>query len=135
MRILQSEWTGNQTSFSTNFGGKLSFILSFLVSERLHRCYIYFQYSCPCNYYSYPQTLCIKCRVSAFHPEILTKNFLTLWIPLKEGIGDECRPKDRVTLHWKTLLCHIILKSHWQIICTLNQTCMQLPLTLSTPIV
>jgi len=30
------------------------------------------------------------------------KIFLTLWIPLKEGIGCESMPKDRVTL---TLLC------------------------------
>jgi hypothetical protein len=30
MKILQNEITGTQTSFSTNFGGKLSFLLSFL---------------------------------------------------------------------------------------------------------
>jgi len=30
MKILQNEITGIQASFSTNFGGKLSFILSFL---------------------------------------------------------------------------------------------------------
>ncbi len=30
MKILQNEITGTQTSFSTNFGGKLSFILFFL---------------------------------------------------------------------------------------------------------
>jgi hypothetical protein len=30
--ILQNEVTGTQTSFSTNVGGKLSFILSFLIS-------------------------------------------------------------------------------------------------------
>jgi hypothetical protein len=38
---LQNEITGTQTIFSTNFGGKLSFILSFLFPERLHCCYIY----------------------------------------------------------------------------------------------
>ncbi len=32
MKILQNEITETQTSFSTNFGGKLSFILSFLIS-------------------------------------------------------------------------------------------------------
>jgi hypothetical protein len=33
MKILQKEITGTQTSFSTNFGGKLSFIrLSFFLS-------------------------------------------------------------------------------------------------------
>jgi hypothetical protein len=30
MKILQSEITGTQTKFSTNIGGKLSFILSLL---------------------------------------------------------------------------------------------------------
>jgi len=42
MKILQYEITGAQTSFSTNFGGRLRFILSFLFSERLYCCYIYF---------------------------------------------------------------------------------------------
>jgi hypothetical protein len=41
MKILQNEITLIQTSFSTNFGGKLSFILSFLFLERLHCCYVY----------------------------------------------------------------------------------------------
>ncbi len=36
---------GTQTSFFTDFGGKLSFILSFLFPERLHCCYIYFHCS------------------------------------------------------------------------------------------
>jgi hypothetical protein len=35
MKILQSKITGTQTSFSTSFGGKLSFILSCLFPERL----------------------------------------------------------------------------------------------------
>jgi hypothetical protein len=30
MKILQNEITGTQTSFSTNFGGTLSFIQSFI---------------------------------------------------------------------------------------------------------
>jgi hypothetical protein len=38
MKVLQKEITGTQTSFSTNFGGKLSFILCFLFPERLHYC-------------------------------------------------------------------------------------------------
>jgi hypothetical protein len=41
MNILQNEITGTQTSLSTNFGVKLSFILSFLFPELLHHCYIY----------------------------------------------------------------------------------------------
>jgi hypothetical protein len=40
-KFLQKEITGTQTNFSTNFGGKLSFILSFVFPERLHCCYIY----------------------------------------------------------------------------------------------
>ncbi len=35
MKILQKEITGTQTSFSTNFNGKLSFIQCFLFPERL----------------------------------------------------------------------------------------------------
>jgi len=70
IKILQKEITGFQTSFSTNFGGKLSFILSFLFPERLHCCYIYFHCSYLYNYYNYSQTLCIKCCVSAFHIHI-----------------------------------------------------------------
>jgi hypothetical protein len=33
MKILDSERTGMQTKFSTNFDGELSFILSFLFPE------------------------------------------------------------------------------------------------------
>ncbi len=36
MKILQSKMTETQTSFPTNFGGKLGFILSFFFPERLH---------------------------------------------------------------------------------------------------
>jgi hypothetical protein len=35
MKILQKEITGTQTSFSTNFGGKLHFIKCFRFPERL----------------------------------------------------------------------------------------------------
>jgi hypothetical protein len=34
-------FNGNETQKTINFGGKLSFILSFLSRDRLHRCYIY----------------------------------------------------------------------------------------------
>ncbi len=40
MKFLQNQINGTQTSFSTNFGGILSFILSFLFHERLHCSYI-----------------------------------------------------------------------------------------------
>ncbi len=46
-KILQNEITRTQTSLFIKFGGKLSFILSFLFPERLHCCYIYFHYSFP----------------------------------------------------------------------------------------
>jgi hypothetical protein len=36
---------GGETQKTINFGGKLSFILSFLFPERLHCCYIYFHCS------------------------------------------------------------------------------------------
>ncbi len=49
MKILQNKIIGTQISFATNFGGKLSSILSFLFSERLHCCYMY-------NYYKYSRT-------------------------------------------------------------------------------
>jgi hypothetical protein len=71
MKILQNETTETQTSFSTHFGGKLSFILSFLFPERLQWCYIY-TFTAP----TYTTTtiilkpLCIKRWVSASHAEI-----------------------------------------------------------------
>jgi hypothetical protein len=70
MKILQNEMTRTQTSFPTNFGGKLSSIPSFLFLERLHCCYMYFHCSYLYNYYNYRWTLCIKCWVSAFPTEI-----------------------------------------------------------------
>jgi len=42
MKILQNKITGTQTRFSTNFGGKLSFIMSVIFPQRFHCCYIYF---------------------------------------------------------------------------------------------
>jgi hypothetical protein len=36
---------GDETQKPINFGGKLSFILSFLFPERLHCCYTYFHCS------------------------------------------------------------------------------------------
>ncbi len=59
--ILQNEITGTQTSVSTNFSGKLSFIPSFIFPEHLRCCYTYFHCSCMNNYYNYSQTLYMKC--------------------------------------------------------------------------
>jgi hypothetical protein len=38
---------GDETQKTIDFGGKLSFILSFLFLERLHCCYIYFSLLLP----------------------------------------------------------------------------------------
>jgi hypothetical protein len=76
MKFLLNAITVTQTSF----GGKLSFIPSFLVPERLHCCYIYFHCSYLYNCNNYSRTLCIKCWVSTFHIE----NFISLQISLKE---------------------------------------------------
>jgi hypothetical protein len=71
MKILDSEITGMQTKFSTNFDGKLSFILSFLFPELISAAtYIFTAPTCKTNYYGYSRTLCIKCWVSAFPTEI-----------------------------------------------------------------
>jgi len=71
-KFLQNEIIETQTSFDTNFGGKLSFIPSILFSWRppLLPHYIYFHWSYLINYYNYSRTLCINCWVSAFHTEI-----------------------------------------------------------------
>jgi hypothetical protein len=42
MKILQNKINGTQTSFSSNFGAKLSFIMPFLALEHHRCCYIYF---------------------------------------------------------------------------------------------
>jgi len=66
IKILSNKITGTQTSFSSNFDGKLSFILSFLRPEPLHWCYIYFHCSYLYNYYNYSRTFCIKCEFQYF---------------------------------------------------------------------
>jgi hypothetical protein len=68
MKILQGEITETQTSFSTNFGDKLTLE--------------------PCALNAEFQHLILRFNKISF----------TLRIPLKEGIGGESRPKDRVTL-------------------------------------
>jgi hypothetical protein len=68
MKILQNEITGTQTSFATNFGAKLSFILSFLFPERLNTAATYIFTAPTCT------TTIITlgpCALNAeFHPEI-----------------------------------------------------------------
>jgi hypothetical protein len=46
MKIGQSEIIGTQTSFSSNFGGKLSFILSFPFPERHAKYVNYLAFGC-----------------------------------------------------------------------------------------
>jgi hypothetical protein len=80
-KILQNEITRTQTGFPTNFGGKLGFIPAFLFSLAppllLH---IFTAPTCTITIITLePCAL----NVSAFHAEI--KNFLALWISLKEG--------------------------------------------------
>jgi len=70
MKILQNEITRTQTNFSTNFGGKQSFIL---LPERLHCCCIYFHCCYVYNYYSYSRTLCIKCWDLIKYPYFVKK--------------------------------------------------------------
>jgi hypothetical protein len=104
MKILQSNITGTQSSFSTNFGGKLSFTLSFLFPERPHHCFIYFHCSYFFNYYNYSWTLCIKCWVSSYWDLIKFHYFAD-----PTGRGDrpwkqaQTQGEDRVT-SWITLL-------------------------------
>jgi hypothetical protein len=88
MKILQNKIIGTQISFSTNFSGKLSSILSFLSSERLHCCYLY-------NYYKYSRTCALNDKFQHF---ILRSNKFSLLcrLPSKEGIVGESRPKERV---------------------------------------
>jgi len=100
MKIFQNKITGTQSSFFTNFSDKRSFSLSYLFRERLHCCSIYFH--CPSC------TITIirlePCALNAqFQHFILRfdRNFLTLWIPLKEGIG--WRQGDILRI---TLICH-----------------------------
>jgi hypothetical protein len=103
MKILQNEITETQTSFSINFDGKLSFILSFLFAQRLHCCYRYFDRSYVYNRYNYSRPCALNAEFQHF---ILRFNKISLlcrdrW---KRGYGGETRPKERVTL-WITLMC------------------------------
>ncbi len=80
MKILQKEITGTRTSFSTNFGGKLSFILCFFfLSAYAAATYIFPAPTCT--------TIIITVEPCALNAEFqhfiprFNKNFLTLQIP------------------------------------------------------
>jgi hypothetical protein len=85
MKILQKEIIGIQTSFSTNFGGKPSFILCFLFPERLHCCYIYFTVP-TCTIITLEP--CAKLSIS--YPDLIKFHYFAR-ISLKVGIGGESR--------------------------------------------
>jgi hypothetical protein len=86
MKILQNEITGTQTSFPTNFGGKLSFILSFPLPQRLTAAtYIFTAPTCTTTITSL-EPCALSAEFQHFMPRI-NKNFIILRIPLKERIG------------------------------------------------
>jgi hypothetical protein len=66
MKILQNEIIGTQINFSTNFGGKLNFILSFLFLEHLSCCYMYFHDTYLYNYYNYFQPCALNVEFQHF---------------------------------------------------------------------
>jgi len=83
-----------KTSFSTNFGCKLSFILSFLFPNCLPCCHIYFYCSYLYIHYNYSRPCALNAK---FQHLILRFNIISLlcgyyW---KRGKG----VKERVTLH------------------------------------
>jgi hypothetical protein len=97
MKILHKEITRTQTSFSTNFSGKLSFILCFLFPERLHYCYIYFHCSYLYNYYNYSRTLCNMCW--RFNTQISYSDLIKFpYFADTTKRGDKGWKKQRVTL-------------------------------------
>ncbi len=71
---LQKNWP--QTSFSSNFGDKLSFILSFIFPQRLH-CYLYFHCSYLYNYYNYSRTYLVQ-QILSFSILIVRFNIISL---------------------------------------------------------
>jgi len=89
-----------ETQKTINFGGKLSFILSVLFTERLQSQLHIFSLLLPIIT---PQPCALNAEFQHFILRF-NKNFLTLRIPLKEGIGGEKRPKDRVKSLWYLLL-------------------------------
>ncbi len=91
-------WGRGETQKTINFGGKLRFILCFLFPERLHCCYIYIFTAPSC------QSTIISLEPCAFNAGFqhfilrFIKMSFTLQIPVKDGIGGEKRPKDRVKI-------------------------------------
>jgi hypothetical protein len=86
VKFYKRNTIGTQTSFSTNFGAKLSFIPSFLFPECLRCCYIYIftPPTCTTTIITYE-----PCALYAEFQHFILRYFLTLRIPLKEGTGGE----------------------------------------------
>jgi hypothetical protein len=100
-KFYKAKFTGTQTSFSTNFGGKLSFILSFLFPERPSTAATYI-FTAPTR-----TTTIITLEPCALNAEfqhfILRFNTISLLCRYhreRERIGGESRPKDRVKAGW-----------------------------------
>jgi len=103
--ILQNEITGTQTWFSTNFGGKLSFIPPFLFPEHLlHCCFIYFHFStCTSTI-----TTLEPCALNAeFQHFILRFNKISLLCDTAEGGVGGAR-KDDFTNNFIVILSFIL---------------------------
>jgi hypothetical protein len=70
---------GDETQKTIDFGGKLSFILSFLFLERLHCCYIYIFTAPTCTTTIITLEPCaLNAELSAFHTEIYLLKCLLL---------------------------------------------------------
>jgi hypothetical protein len=92
--LLQKGITGTQTSFSTNFGGKLSFILSFLsffLSASTAATYIFTATTTCTTTIIMLEPCALNAEFQHFIPRF-NKISITLWIPhYKRGIGGESR--------------------------------------------
>jgi hypothetical protein len=92
------EFGHTETQKIINFGGKPSFILSFLFSwapPLLAATYIFTAPNCTTTIISLEPYALHAGHHQHFILRFIKMSF-TLWTPLKEGIGGERRPKDRV---------------------------------------
>ncbi len=112
MKYYKTKITRTQTSFSTNFGGKLSFIHSFLFPERLHCCCcccIYFHCSYLYNYYN--DTRLCALNAEFLHSILILNKISLLWgYHWKEGIGGEREGDFMVNFNIFYYLRTIVLK-------------------------
>ncbi len=76
------------------------FIPSFLFPDRLHCCCIYFHCSYMYNYYNYLEPCALNAEFLHFIPRFNKTSLLCGPLWLKDGLGGEKRPKDRVKTGW-----------------------------------